>query len=310
MKRIIKIGTRESPLAMWQANTVASLLESLGQKVSIVPITSSGDIELTQPLYEMGITGIFTKNLDLALLEGRIDLAVHSMKDVPTKLPNGLMQMAVLERAAYEDVLITPPNKPFPKDTTVSMTIATGSLRRKAQWLHKYPNHHIVNLRGNVNTRLRKLSENPWQGAIFAKAGLQRIELLADKHQVLHWMLPAPAQGIVMVAGRKDDKELIELTAQINNREAAVAAHIERSFLQTLEGGCTAPIGALAKQQGDAIHFEGALFSLDGKQKITHTLKASLQDFQDLGIQAAKEIRDKGGVSLLKEIEAQLKKNE
>ena len=170
MKRTIRIGTRDSELALWQANNVKTKLENLGYVAQLEAVKSEGDLILDKPLYEMGITGIFTKSLDVAMLNGSVDIAVHSMKDVPTKLPLGIVQTAVLERASSEDILVAKGEIDFEKPCT----IATGSLRRKAQWLHRYPNHTVVDLRGNINTRLQKLKENTWQGAIFAKAGLER----------------------------------------------------------------------------------------------------------------------------------------
>jgi len=168
--KTIRIGTRDSELALWQAKTVQHQLEALGYSTEIVSTKSHGDIELSKPLYEMGVTGIFTKALDIALLNGEIDIAVHSMKDVPTALPDGIVVGAVLKRGNPHDVLVYKGDLSF-LDAEIA-TIATSSLRRKAQWLHRYPHHNIENLRGNVNTRLQKLADNPWNGAIFAAAGL------------------------------------------------------------------------------------------------------------------------------------------
>lgn len=160
MKKTIRIGTRDSELALWQAHTVKSQLELLGYDTELIPVKSTGDLILNKPLYELGITGIFTKTLDIAMLNGDIDIAVHSMKDVPTALPKGIVQAAVLKRAAVSDILVHKGDINFLNENKDITTIATGSLRRKAQWLHKYPNHQIVDLRGNVNTRLQKLSES------------------------------------------------------------------------------------------------------------------------------------------------------
>src|SRR5690606_22231986 len=152
-------------------------------KTQLVPVKSEGDLVLDKPLYEMGITGIFTKTLDVAMLMGKVDIAVHSMKDVPTQLPAGIVQTAVLERATAQDILVTKEQVDFAQPCTV----ATGSLRRKAQWLHRYPHHQVVDLRGNVNTRLQKLRESDWEGAIFAKAGLERIDVLPSRYIELNW---------------------------------------------------------------------------------------------------------------------------
>ena len=188
MSKVIRIGTRNSPLALWQANVVKSQLERLGYQTLLIPITSTGDIVLDKPLYELGITGIFTKTLDVAMIQGQIDIAVHSMKDVPTLLPKGIIQTAVLKRASHDDILVTKALFNYEEECT----IATGSLRRKAQWLNRYPHHKVVGLRGNVNTRLQSLTDSDWQGAIFAKAGLERIDLLPENYQDLHWMKKIP----------------------------------------------------------------------------------------------------------------------
>ena len=164
MDKIIRIGTRSSELALWQANTVAEQLAHFGHKTEIVKIDSIGDIILDKPLYELGITGVFTKNLDVALLNEEIDIAVHSAKDVPTKLPEGIVLAAYLKRGDFNDVLVIKEDENF--FTKDSALIATGSLRRKAQWLYRYPHHKITGLRGNVITRLQKLEDNDWDGAI------------------------------------------------------------------------------------------------------------------------------------------------
>src|SRR5690606_34732011 len=266
MSKIIRIGTRDSELALWQATTVQQKLEALGYDTILVPTKSIGDQVLDKPLYELGVTGIFTKALDVALLNNEIDIAVHSMKDVPTQLPKGIVQAAVLERANTHDILV---HKGLGfLDTDRPVTIATGSLRRKAQWLHRYPDHKVVDLRGNVNTRLIKLIENDWQGAIFAQAGLERIKLLPKDALLLDWMVPAPAQGAMVVAAKEEDAFSIAALAKLNDKNTEITTTIEREFLRTLEGGCTAPIGALATIKDRSVHFEGVLFSLDGRQRI------------------------------------------
>lgn len=264
LEKTIRIGTRDSELALWQANTVKSKLETLGYDTELVPVKSQGDLILDKPLYEMGITGIFTKTLDLAMITGAVDIAVHSMKDVPTQLPKGIIQTAVLERASSEDILVVKDEIDFEKPCT----IATGSLRRQAQWLHRYPNHKVVDLRGNVNTRLQKLENNNWQGAIFAKAGLQRINLLPENYIDLDWMIPAPAQGAMVIVALENDVFCREATLKLNHSPSEICTHIEREFLRTLEGGCTAPIGAFAEIIEDEVLFKGCLFSLDGKSKL------------------------------------------
>ncbi len=299
MNKTIRIGTRDSELALWQAHTVKQKLESLGYTTELTPVKSTGDLVLDKPLYELGITGIFTKTLDVAMIKGEIDIAVHSMKDVPTKLPNGIVKAAVLKRAASEDILVHKGDLAFLQSEGL---IATGSLRRKAQWLHKYPEHKITDLRGNVNTRLKKLADNSWNGAIFAKAGLERINLKPENHLVLDWMIPAPAQGAMLVVAMENDDFCHKALANLNDEDTDTAVSVERNFLRTLEGGCTAPIGALAEVKNNQIHFKGALFSLDGQQKIECTEIASISEAKSCGEKWAHQILNKGGHQLMKQI--------
>lgn len=298
MSKVIRIGTRDSQLALWQAHKVQDQLQSLGYKTALVPVKSTGDLILDKPLYELGITGIFTKTLDVAMLNGTVDIAVHSMKDVPTALPKGIVQTAVLDRASSKDIVVTK----GPINFDAQATIATGSLRRKAQWLHRYPHHEVVGLRGNVNTRLKHLENNPWQGAIFAKAGLERIEVLPEQHFDLDWMIPAPAQGAMVVVALEKDVFTREATSKLNVRSSEICTYVERAFLRVLEGGCTAPIGAIAKIIGDEIQFKGCLFSLDGQTKLSVEKSGSISNYNDLGTQCALQILDEGGTALMKEI--------
>lgn len=304
MTKIIRIGTRDSQLALWQAKTVQGTLEGLGYETELVPVKSAGDLILDKPLYELGITGIFTKTLDVAMLAGTVDIAVHSMKDVPTALPIGIVQAAVLERADSKDVLV---HSTLP-DYTKECTIATGSLRRQAQWLHRYPHHKTTDLRGNVNTRLQKLADSDWTGAIFAKAGLERIDVLPEQHSVLDWMTPAPAQGAMVIAALEGDSFSREACAQLNHEPTALCTHIEREFLRTLEGGCTAPIGAVATMVNESIHFTGVLFSLDGQTKFEVSHIVSVHNALGFGTDCALEILDQGGRALMKEIKQQTQK--
>lgn len=306
-EKTIRIGTRDSELALWQAHTVENKLNNLGFKTKIVPVKSTGDIVLNKPLYELGITGIFTKTLDVAMINGDVDIAVHSMKDVPTALPTGIVQAAVLERANSVDVLAYKRNLDF---LNGEGTIATGSLRRQAQWLHKYPNHKIVDLRGNVNLRMQKLADNDWNGAVFAAAGLERINLNPENHIALDWMIPAPAQGAMLVVAMGNDNFTLDALSHLNDIETEIATYIERQFLRTLEGGCTAPIGALAKynEEDDTLHFQGALFSLDGKEKIAIDKIVPIEEWKKLGFYAAQEVLTAGGAKLMTEIKNNLKK--
>lgn len=298
MSKVIRIGTRDSELALWQAKTVQKALEQTGYETKLVPVKSTGDLNLDQPLYEMGITGIFTKTLDVAMINGEVDIAVHSMKDVPTALPKGIVEGAVMKRASNKDILIHKGTDFLNSEGT----IATGSLRRKAQWLHKYPRHNVVDLRGNVNTRMQKLEENDWNGAIFAAAGLERIEIKPENFIDLNWMIPAPAQGAMLIVAMENDDFCRTALTALNHKESEVCVHVEREFLKILEGGCTAPIGALAIIHDGILNFKGALFSLDGSRKIAVERSVSAEDYKDLGKKCAEEVLEKGGKELMKSI--------
>jgi len=299
MQKIIRIGTRDSQLALWQAKKVERMLNELEYETEIIPIKSTGDIVLNKPIYELGITGVFTKNLDIALLNNEIDIAVHSMKDVPTVLPQGIIQAAVLKRANYNDILLLKDNEEF--FAQKEAVIATGSLRRTAQWLDRYPTHTVVDLRGNVNTRLQKLSDNDWNGAIFAAAGLERIGLRPKGAVNLSWMVPAPAQGAIMIAALDEDEDVKEACAQLNDEDTEICTGIEREFLNRLEGGCTAPIGALAfiDEVNSEINFKGVLLSKDGKKKLQVQKKVPVGRHRYLAKDCANHIIDKGGRQLI-----------
>ncbi len=298
MSNGLRIGTRDSELALWQANTVLDHLKKAGHQAELVPVKSTGDLVLDKPLYELGITGIFTRTLDVALLKGDVDLVVHSMKDVPTALPEGIVQAAVLKRANPSDIMVHK-GLDFLKGEGV---VATGSLRRKAQWLRRYPNHQIVDLRGNVNTRLRKLREHSWNAAVFAAAGLERIGLLPQSHAVLDWMLPAPAQGAMLVVVRQDDPRALEIARGLNDNDSALCTAVERDFLRTLEGGCTAPIGAQATLEHGILHFKGGVFSLDGRDEVRIEDTVSLEGALGFGAKCAMEVLDSGGAAIMETI--------
>ena len=290
MSGIIRIGTRDSQLAVWQATLVQNLLREIGAPSELVYIKSEGDIDTVTPLYALGVTGIFTKTLDAALLSKRIDIAVHSMKDVPTQLAKGIQQAAVLERASYKDILVHKNGSEFLDDFQSKATIATSSIRRIAQWLNRYPNHSIENLRGNVNTRLRKVSEHNWQGAIFAAAGLERIHLRPENSLDLDWMLPAPAQGAIMIVCREDDHQSFEACKVFNHEHTALCTKVERDFLNTLMGGCSTPISALAEIKNDKIFFRGNICSKNGALTSEITSELEIANASTAGVRLANEI--------------------
>ncbi len=340
-KILIKIGTRDSPLAQWQSKQVKQLLFNKTIYSELVLIKSEGDINLVTPLYEMGVEGIFTKTLDAALLNNQIDIAVHSYKDIPTKLADGLVIAAVLKRGNPYDLLVINREKVFSKgelalvkdehstfgkkDTSgittelmksvfqqskneennkseLPLIIATSSARRKAQLLNRFPNAVIENLRGNVNTRIKKLNESHWHGAIFAAAGIERLGMGHLEGIELKWMLPAPAQGSIAIACRANDTETLETCKALNHRDTEICNAVEKDFLRILMGGCSTPIAAHAKIKNDEMIFTGNVLSADGQQHATVTLKSSVEEYADLGAQAAKQILQNGGNAIIDEL--------
>jgi hydroxymethylbilane synthase len=308
MEKLIRIGTRESKLAVWQAEQVRSLLAASGFEATLVYIRSQGDIDQKTPLYALGVQGIFTRALDMALLNDKIDIAVHSMKDLPVQLAKGIVQAAVLKRGPSNDLLVFKDEQSAQvlEDTGLgplpAFTVATGSIRRKAQWLNKYPVHRMEDLRGNVDTRLEKLKKGQWDAAIFAQAGLERIGLRPKLSKVLDWMLPAPAQGAIMVVCKEEDSYSFEACQAFHDADTALCTKIERDFLSKLQGGCSTPIGALAELENDEIFFRGNMLSLDGKRKwaIEKILPVEMAFY--LGIEAGGELLNQGGLETADQI--------
>jgi hydroxymethylbilane synthase len=315
---IVKIGTRESPLAVWQAQQVKNLLTANDVQSELIYIKSEGDKDLITPLYALGVQGIFTKALDAALLNNRIDIAVHSLKDVPVQMAEGIVQAAVLKRGSYKDIFVYKDKADLeklgyingewltthhsPLTTHYSLTIATSSVRRIAQWLSRYPNTTIENLRGNVNTRLRKLKESSWHGAIFAAAGLERINLRPENAIDLDWMIPAPAQGAIAIVCRKGDKQIFDACRNFNDEATALCVKIERDFLKALMGGCSTPISALAEVKDDEVVFKGNVLSVDGKERSEIEKTVRLNKAKELGIVAGKEILSMGADKIIEQI--------
>ena len=299
----LKIGTRNSPLALWQAQEVESKLKTLGFETEIVPIISSGDKNLNQPLYALGITGVFTKDLDIALLNKEIDIAVHSLKDVPTQLPHNIQISAVLERDFPEDVLVRNDDSE-PLDIEV-LKIATSSLRRRAFWLKEFPETEFTDIRGNVQTRLKKLDNGIANATIFSLAGIKRMNLDITYEQI-PFLLQAPSQGVVAIASLSDNDKLNERLKTISHKETEICVTIEREFLKTLEGGCTAPIGAKAEVLDGQIRFIGRLCSLDGKNCIETDEIFDWNDSENFGEKIALKVLENGGKELMEEIRKSL----
>lgn len=307
---MLKIGTRDSELALWQARFVQSALQKNGIEAELVHIKSSGDIDLKTPLSQMGGKGVFTKALDDALLEGRIDLAVHSYKDLPTEQGLPLVVAAVSEREDPRDVLVAPRGTDWIDQFQTEITIATGSNRRRAQWMAKYPNSTIEDIRGNVNTRLAKTEKNThWKGCIFAAAGLKRIKLEHHISVYLDWMLPAPAQGALAIVCHKDNEALIEQLQVLNHWKTQICTHIERAFLNKMEAGCSAPLGAWAKieynekEEKEDIVFEAVVMSLDGKKSYQISERIDVEMYADAGYKAAEALLEEGAAEIMQSIQ-------
>lgn len=299
--QVIRIGTRDSRLALWQAERVQQIFSEHNIESELVAVKSDGDLDLVTPLYAMGVEGVFTKTLDAHLLSNRIDIAVHSMKDVPIQLPQGIVQAAVLERGLTGDVLVAKDNDylNWTENELSERVIATGSVRRKAQWWNRFPNHRLENIRGNLQTRMKKLDAEEWQGAIFAAAGLERMGMNTAYTFPLDWMLPAPAQGAIMVVCRSTDEAAKQHCTVLNHQPTERCVKAERDFLAALMGGCATPISALASIQNELLSFEGNILSPDGKHKFEVKLDCPETEFDDLGSRAAAMILEKGAAAAL-----------
>jgi len=293
----LRLATRESKLALWQAQFVQKKLKSAGVSSELVLVKSKGDLLQKKPVQTLNSVGIFTKAIDDAVLDGRADAGVHSLKDLPTTLHKELIIGCVLEREDSSDVLVYK-DKEFFKHTERAATIATGSARRKAQWLNKYPHHKIVGVRGNVDSRLHKLKENDWDGMILASAGLKRlgIKTLCKK---LNWMTPAPGQGAIVVVHKMKNKKADEILSKFNHRETLFAVLAERTFLRRIDAGCSASVGASARLSGKNLSFKAEVLSVDGRRKIVVELIDKLENAMQLGKNAARIALKQGAKKIL-----------
>jgi hydroxymethylbilane synthase len=308
--RRLAMGTRGSALALWQTHHIQSKLTSLfpGLKVEIVTIKTLGDKILDSPLSRIGDKGLFTKELEHHLLGGSIDLAVHSLKDVPTSVPAGLTVGAVTEREDVRDVFIANPAKPWKSidELPDGATIATGSLRRTCQLLHARPDFRIVDIRGNLNTRLEKLEASDWDGMILAKAGVKRLGLESNMTQVLSFdvMLPAVGQGALAVEVRADDTGTLELIRPLHHLATAAATRGERALLRRLEGGCQVPIGTYGRIEDGLFRMDALIGSLDGRRVVRGSIAGAPENSEALGVELAEDLLARGGKEILDEINA------
>ncbi len=304
----VRIGTRSSELALWQTRHVKALLEGRfpGIVIDVQIIKTTGDKIIDTPLAKIGDKGLFTKELEVALLDERIDLAVHSFKDVPIAIPKGLAIAAVLEREDVHDIFIGHPKSPNQLFTTLPRhaVIATGSLRRKCQVLNARQDIQIVDIRGNLNTRIKKLDESNWDGMILAKAGVTRLGWAQRITEILPYeiMLPAVGQGALAVEIRNGDKRIEELLRTFHHVPTALTVAAERSLLRHLEGGCQIPIGAYGQVQGNEFRLDAVIGSLDGKRIVKGSLSGSHADAERIGIELAEKLLKQGSKEILNEI--------
>jgi hydroxymethylbilane synthase len=296
----LRIGTRGSPLALWQAQYVADQLRPpVGTRgVELVPIVTSGDQVRDRPLAEIGGGGAFTKEIQRAVLDGTADVAVHSLKDLPTFAVEGLVLAAVPPRGPTGDVLVSRQHQRF-DELPPGATLATGSLRRRAQALHRRPDLHLVDVRGNVETRLRKLAEQGLDALILAEAGLKRLGHAAAITEVLDpaWMLPAVGQGALGLECRADDGAVLDLLRELDDLASRRAVLAERALLRALGGGCQVPIGAAAAVEGSSIRLWGAVLRPDGQKRIAGEAVGS--DADEVGGRLARELLERGARELL-----------
>jgi hydroxymethylbilane synthase len=293
-------------LARWQAHWVAARLKQLEVEVELVPITTSGDVQQHGPISAIGGEGIFTKQLQHALLQERIDLAVHSLKDLPTAQPAELCLAAVPERAAVSDVLVCPKDvsgrNASLHDLGEGAVLGTGSLRRRSQLLSARPDLHCKDIRGNVETRLRKLDAGEYDALVLAEAGLRRLELAERITQVLppEIMLPAIGQGALGLETRSDDQATRAVVQRLDHRPTHAAVLAERAMLTVLEGGCLAPIAAWGRMNDQQLTLSGRVLSSDGSQKIESTLAAAPHEAEQLGRRVAEALIEQGATELIR----------
>jgi len=306
-QRPIRIASRGSQLALWQAQHVStSLIAAHGTlDVSIEIIRTTGDRILDVPLAKIGDRGLFTKEIDEALLAGRAELAVHSLKDVPTRLPEGLALAAVGEREDPRDVLITRRDIPSTLDSLPpGARVGTSSLRRRSQLRHLRSDLEVVDLRGNLNTRLAKLDAGEYEAIILAAAGVIRLgweNRISEFLQTRRWV-PAVGQGALALICRTDDSRTAELLAPLHHAATASCVMAERAFLRSLEGGCQVPIGALADLEGDDLRLEGFVADVDGAVVLRDTLTGPFEAAAEIGVELAERLIHRGANDILRRV--------
>ncbi|WP_300668396.1 hydroxymethylbilane synthase [Desulfoluna sp.] len=306
MENKIVIGTRGSQLALWQANWVKSELEKCNKGVTceLLVIKTQGDKILDVPLAEIGGKGLFVKEVEEALLDGRIDLAVHSMKDMPADLPEGLEIGAIPEREDPRDALISKNGLSF-EALPQGARVGTGSLRRSSQLLAKRPDLQIEALRGNIDTRLKKVTEGDLDAIILAAAGLKRLGLGEHITECLDpaIMLPAVGQGALCIEARKNDARMKAALVPLNHLSTRVTVLAERAFLNTLEGSCHIPVGAFAETDGVMLTIRGMVAEVDGSRILMETQTAENAQGEALGITVANRLKEAGATEILSRLQ-------
>lgn len=303
--RIIRIATRKSLLALWQAHYVKEQLEQLHPHIDVelVPMTTKGDVLLDTPLAKIGGKGLFIKELEQAMLEGRADIAVHSMKDVPVEFPEGLGLTVICEREDPRDAFVSN-NYTHLEQLPAGAVVGTASLRRECQIRARYPHLAVKVLRGNVQTRLRKLDDGEYDAIILAAAGLKRLELDARIAGLMspEDSLPANGQGAVGIECRLDDAELLQLLAPLDHHDTRLRVEAERAMNRGLQGGCQVPIGSYAELQGDQLWLRGLVGRPDGSQVIYEEMTGPASQGQEMGAEMAKRLLARGADKILAEV--------
>jgi len=307
-KRKLIIGSRGSELALWQANFIKKQLEKVDKnlEIEIKIIRTKGDRILNKSLSRIGDKGLFTKEIENELIKGTIDLAVHSLKDLQTELPDGLMLAAVTKRYPVEDVLIARKKRTTIESLREGAVVATGSLRRKAQLLHLRPDIKIVDLRGNVPTRINKFLESDWDAIILARAGVERLNLKKYISSFIptEKILPAVGQGALGIEVKENNKEVIKILQSIHDFDTYVETAAERSMLKSLEGGCQVPIGAYAKKESNGLYLDAVVASLDGTITFRKKMRGSSAKPEALGKKLAKDLLRAGARKILSDIKS------
>lgn len=304
-KKIVRIATRKSALALWQAEYVKTQLESFHNNVQVelIPMTTKGDIILDTPLAKVGGKGLFVKELEVAILENRADIAVHSMKDVPVEFPHGLGLEVICPREDPRDAFVSNTIACF-AELPQGAIVGTSSLRRQCQIKALRPDLDIRDLRGNVNTRLRKLDDGEYDAIILAAAGLIRLAMPERIKEFIapEVMLPANGQGAVGIECRTNDEEIKALLAPLEDKNTRYRVLAERAMNRALEGGCQVPIGSYAEIKGDQLHLRGLVGATDGSKIIRHQLTGSITQSEQLGLQLAEILLSQGADKILKQV--------